>query len=83
MLILTRKLGERVNIGDDIIVSLLEIKGSQVKLGIEAPEHVTVHRHEIYEKIRAENLSSAEVHVNDLANAIAFFRNNKSKGKEN
>ncbi len=83
MLILTRKLGERVNIGDDIIVSLLEIKGSQVKLGIEAPKHVSVHRHEIYEKIRAENLSSAEVQVNDLATAIAFFRNSKSKGKEN
>ena len=56
MLILTRKLGEKINIGDDITVTLLEIKGAQVKLGIDAPKSIGIHRNEIYEKIREENL---------------------------
>ena len=52
MLILTRKLGERITIGDDIIITLLEVKGSQVKLGIKAPKTISIHRHEIYERIK-------------------------------
>jgi carbon storage regulator len=58
MLILTRKLGEKINIGDDITVTLVEIKGTQVKLGIEAPKTIEIHRQEIYERIREENLCS-------------------------
>jgi len=54
MLILTRKLGEKINIGDDITVTLVEIKGTQVKLGIEAPKTIEIHRQEIYERIRVE-----------------------------
>ncbi|MBW1717893.1 MAG: carbon storage regulator CsrA, partial [Deltaproteobacteria bacterium] len=50
MLILTRKLGERITIGDDINITLLEIKGAQVKLGIEAPQRISIHRQEIYER---------------------------------
>ncbi|MDD5341867.1 MAG: carbon storage regulator CsrA [Patescibacteria group bacterium] len=55
MLILTRKLGENIRIGDKIKVTILDIKGGQVKLGIDAPPHVAVHREEIYERIREEN----------------------------
>jgi carbon storage regulator len=55
MLILTRKLGENIRIGDKIKITILEIKGGQVKLGIEAPPHVAVHREEIYERIQEEN----------------------------
>ncbi|MDY7037267.1 MAG: carbon storage regulator CsrA [Thermodesulfobacteriota bacterium] len=80
MLILKRKLGERVTIGDDIIVTLLEIKGSQVKLGIKAPESISIHREEIYEKIRIENLVSSEVHNSDLSMADSLFRITKSRG---
>jgi carbon storage regulator len=69
MLILTRKLGEKINIGDDITVTLLEIKGAQVKLGIDAPKRIGIHRNEIYEKIREENLSSSNISGEDLSKA--------------
>lgn len=52
MLILTRKAGETVLIGDDISITVLNIRGNQVKIGIEAPKDVTVHREEIYERIK-------------------------------
>jgi len=74
MLILTRKLGERITIGDDVIITLLEIKGSQVKLGIEAPKSISIHRQEIYERIREENLRSSEVSASDLSNATSLLR---------
>jgi carbon storage regulator len=61
LLILTRKVGESVAIGDDIQVSVVEIKGTQVKLGIKAPKDVTVHREEIYLKILEENKRASEV----------------------
>ena len=77
MLILTRKLGERLAIGDDICITLLEIKGSQVKLGIEAPRSVEVHRQEVYERIRAENLTSSEVQSPDVSVAEALLRNTR------
>ena len=74
MLILTRKLGEKINIGDDITVTLLEIKGTQVKLGIEAPKTIEIHRQEVYERIREENLSSSDVNDSDLLKAAALFK---------
>lgn len=54
MLILTRRPGESVRIGDDVIVTILSMKGNQVRLGIAAPRTVPVHRQEIYERILAE-----------------------------
>jgi carbon storage regulator len=69
MLILTRKLGEKINIGDDVTVTLLEIKGAQVKLGIDAPKRIGIHRTEIYEKIREENLRSSNISGADLSKA--------------
>ena len=71
MLILTRKLGERINIGDDIIVTLVEIKGAQVKLGIEAPRHIEIYREELFEKIKGVPFSSRKgerPHSNDNEN---------------
>jgi len=58
MLILTRRPGESVNIGDDITVTVLGIKGNQLRLGFTAPQHVTVHREEVYERIRAQKLTN-------------------------
>ena len=60
MLILTRKLGESITIGDDIKITFLEIKGKQIKIGIEAPSHVAVHREEIYKIIHEQNVRAAQ-----------------------
>ena len=62
MLVLTRKLGERLKIGHGITVTVIEIKNGQVRLGIEAPPSVGVHREEVYQRIREQNVkASAEV----------------------
>jgi carbon storage regulator len=60
MLILTRKTGEAICIGDNVTVTVLGVKGNQVRLGINAPREVSVHREEIYERIRKEQLGSGE-----------------------
>ncbi len=73
MLILTRKSGEKITVGDDVVVKILEIKGSQVKLGIEAPKGISVHRGEIYERIQKENLLAAGVEAGDFATALELY----------
>ena len=54
MLILTRRIGETLKIGDNVTVAVLGVKGNQVRVGIEAPKSVPVHREEIYERIKRE-----------------------------
>lgn len=55
MLALSRKLGESIVIGKDIKISILEIKGDQIKIGIDAPKNVTIYREEIFKQIEEEN----------------------------
>jgi len=63
MLVLTRKTNESIIIGDDVKVTVVEVKGEQVKLGISAPKRVTVHREEVYLEIQKENRKAVETGV--------------------
>jgi carbon storage regulator len=76
MLVLARRINESIMIGDEIEVVVIDIKGDQVKLGIKAPKKVTVHRKEIYEEIRKENIAavSAEFKPEKLRDLSDFFR---------
>jgi len=61
MLILTRRIGESITIGDHIKIYVVDVKGKQVRLGIEAPLETHVHRQEVYQKILEENKSAAQI----------------------
>jgi carbon storage regulator len=58
MLILTRRVGESINIGDGVTITVLGVKGNQVRVGITAPKSIAVHREEIYERIKREQQNS-------------------------
>jgi len=74
MLILTRKIGESITIGDQIKIYVIELKGKQVRLGIEAPAETGVHRSEVYQKIIDENRLASEVEIGSF--------NRMTQGKE-
>ena len=79
MLILTRKLGESITIGEEIKIAVLECQGKQVKLGIIAPRHVKVHREEIFEKIQEENKKSVAVSKDALLEVVKNMQNTGKK----
>ncbi len=74
MLVLTRKAGEKIKIGDNIVVNVLEIEGGGVKIGIDAPKEITILRMEILEQIRNENVQAAEKSGSDIRQAAEFFK---------
>jgi carbon storage regulator len=58
MLVLTRRPGESIVVGENIVVTVIEIKGGQVRIGVDAPREVDVYREEIYEQVKQENLAA-------------------------
>jgi carbon storage regulator len=73
MLILTRRIRETLMIGDDVTVTILGVKGSQVRIGINAPKHVEVHREEIYKRIKRELMGddAADNHSEHVTESVA------------
>lgn len=67
MLVLTRKTNESIMIGDDVEVSIVEVKGDQVKLGISAPKNIKVHRKEIFLAIQRENIDASRPAVEKIS----------------
>jgi carbon storage regulator len=72
MLILTRRIGESLQIGEDIKVTVLSVRGNQVQIGIEAPPEVAVHREEVYERLKREQRESGSGDAN-----LSFANKNK------
>ncbi len=82
MLVLTRRPGESIRIGDEISVLVIEIQRGQVKVAIDAPRDVTVHREEIYELVQRENRKAARQHAeSDPAELWTGSRGRKRRGK--
>jgi carbon storage regulator len=78
MLVLTRKLGESIRIGDNIIVKVVDLDSRHVKLGIDAPRAVSVNREEIYERIQNENKAASALKDQGVRNIADAFRKNKN-----
>ena len=65
MLVLSRHRDESIMIGDDVVVTIVDIRGDKVRLGINAPHHIPVHRQEVYEAIKRENEKAARMSVSE------------------
>ena len=79
MLVLTRKVDEEINIGDDIIIRVVEVNRGNVRLGIDAPGNVSIYRQEVYEKIQEQNLLASKGESSEISMAAELLR---SKGVE-
>jgi carbon storage regulator len=75
MLIITRRAGEKIMLGDDIVVEVMEIVGSTVRVGIQAPRAVPVYREELWDLVRAENEAAASAAPDEVADPFARIAN--------
>lgn len=78
MLVLSRHRDESIMIGDDVVVTIVDIRGDKVRLGIDAPQDIPVHRREVYEAIQRENQRAANLKPSDTRN---LGRGNREAGK--
>jgi carbon storage regulator len=83
MLILTRKSGETITIGNDIKITVLNVSGKNVKIGITAPDRVSVYREEVYRKIQKENVKASMSLKEDLIELARMIKAQKSGKKKN
>ena len=68
MLVLSRHRDESIMIGDDVVITVVDIRGDKVRLGIDAPQHIPVHRQEVYEAIKRENEKATKVDPSETRN---------------
>lgn len=85
MLVLTRKVGEGITVGEEIKIVVVEIRGTQVRLGIEAPKNVIVHREEVFRKIKDATVESAEApkSLEEIAKIWKEMKGTPGREKEN
>ncbi len=79
MLVLTRKAGEGIIIGDDVRITIVEIKGGSIRIGIDAPRHMKVHRQEVYDKIKQENQEATQWEMADLSALSSIMSTGRKK----
>lgn len=74
MLVLTRKVGESITIDDNIKITVVQLKGKQVRIGIEAPKETKIHREEVYSSIQDENVKSSQTDIEQVRKASQKLR---------
>ena len=79
MLILTRRVGENVIVGDDIVISVIEVRGDAVRIGIQAPRSVSVHREEVYIELQKANQAAASASDDAIGAALQHLRGDDKK----
>ena len=83
MLVLTRKQGEGILIGDDVTIKVIEVKGGAIRLGIDAPKDKKIYRQEVYDRIVEENRNAAQWDITDLDSLSINLSNGKKEDENN
>jgi len=81
MLVLSRQRDEAIMIGDEVEITVVDIRGDKVRLGITAPRHIQVHRKEVYEAIKRENEQAAKLRPDDVATIVEDKNKDKTGGE--
>ncbi|MFH1550889.1 MAG: carbon storage regulator CsrA [Planctomycetota bacterium] len=81
MLVLSRQKNETIMIGDMIEITIVDVKGEKVRVGINAPIEIPVHRKEVYDAIKRENIQASAVDPSNLAQVAGMFKKSKRKAK--